>query len=91
MALFVNITTLTAIALLDFLDVALLLSAIFSWIPMEENGFTALLSRITTPILFPFRWLFNKLNLFQGFPLDMSFLFTVITISFVRYGLSALL
>lgn len=90
MALFVYITKITAITLLDFMDLALLLSAIFSWIPMEENGFTAFLARVTDPILYPFRWLFHKLNLFQGFPLDMAFLFTVIVISFVRMGLSTL-
>lgn len=88
--LFVHITKLTAITLLDFMSLALLLSAIFSWIPMDENGFTAFLSRVTEPILFPYRWLFYKLNLFQGVPLDMAFLFTVITVSFLRFALSML-
>ena len=81
---------MTALTLLDFVDLALLLSAILSWIPMEENGFTLFLARVTDPILFPFRWLFHKLNLFQGFPLDMAFLFTVISITLIRLGISML-
>ena len=83
--------TLAAIALLDVLDLAFLLRAVFSWIPMEENAFTILLHRITEPIIYPFRRLFQKLNLFQGFPLDLSFLFAVIVVSIVRTGLSSLL
>ena len=88
---FVYMMTVTAIALLDVLDLAFLLRAIFSWIPMEENAFTTVLHRITEPIIYPFRRLLSRLNLFQGFPLDMSFLFAIIVISLVRMGLSSLL
>ena len=90
MGLFVEIMQMAAIARLDFLDLALLLSAIFSWIPMEENAFTEVLHRITEPIIYPFRWLLYKLNLFQGFPLDMGFLFAVLAVAALRMGLSAL-
>ena len=81
---------LVAITLLDVIDIAFLLRVIFSWIPMEENSFTVLLERVTEPLIYPFRWILYKLNLFQDFPLDMSFLFAVVFLSFVRLGLASL-
>ena len=84
MDLFVEITKTTALVLLEVINVALVLSAILSWIPMEENFFTDILARLTEPMIFPFRWLLHKLNWFQGFPIDMAFLLTVIVISALR-------
>lgn len=90
MDLFFYVMRTMAITLLDIVDLAFLLRVIFSWIPMEENGFTAFLDRVTEPLIYPFRWILYKLNLFQDFPLDMSFLFAVVFLSFVRLGLASL-
>ena len=63
------------------LQLAMFIRAIFSWFPMDENKFTDFLYAVTEPIVAPVRRLFERMNWFRGFPLDMSFLVTYIIIS----------
>ena len=66
------------------LEIAMLLRAILSWFPInEENAFSNLLYCITEPVIMPVRALLEKLGWFQDLPLDMSFFFTYILISIV--------
>ena len=58
---------------LTVLQLAMLLRAILSWFPIEPNKFTDFLYGITEPVIYPFRALFNRLNWFQNFPIDISF------------------
>ena len=58
---------------LSVLQLAMLLRAILSWFPIEPNKFTDFLYGITEPVIYPFRALFNRLNWFQNFPIDISF------------------
>ena len=72
LALIVN----TARALVVILDICLFLRAILSWLPIsDDNPILSFLHMVTEPVIFPFRWLFDRLGWFQGFPLDMPFLF----------------
>lgn len=90
MDLFVYLIQWTALALLDVLEIAFLLRAVLSWIPMEENAFSEIMYRITEPFVMPFRALFHKLNLFQTLPIDMSFLFAVIVLAILRTFIASL-
>ena len=71
-------------ALLLGLEIAMLLRAILSWFPIDEdNRFLNLLYCITEPIIMPVRALLEKLGWFQDLPLAMSFFFTYILLSVV--------
>lgn len=72
----------TVTVFLMVLQLAMLARAIFSWFPIE-NRLVDLVYAITEPIVYPFRWLFERLNWFQGFPLDMSFMAAYLTVSIV--------
>ena len=66
------------------LEIAMLLRAILSWFPVdEENRLVSLLYCITEPLILPVRALLEKLGWFQNFPMDMSFFFTYILLSLV--------
>ena len=71
-------------ALVSFLELAMLVRAIMSWIPsLEETKLYDFVYALTEPFIYPVRQLLEKLNWFQGMPIDMSFLFTVILLSII--------
>ena len=87
-----NLIKNIALALLSVLDFAMLGRAILSWIdPMGEGALASYLYAITEPIILPFRKLFDKLNWFVGSPLDMAFLFAMVSIMILQTLLEALL
>lgn len=76
--------------LLDIFDVAFLVRAILSWIdPMDEFTVSKILYAITEPLIIPIRRLCDRLHLFQGMPLDMPFLLTLLLLVLVRSLLTA--
>lgn len=89
MDFFLFILQSTAIALIDVLEIAFFLRAVLSWLPLDENAVSEVLYRITEPFILPIRRLLHKLNLFQGIPIDMSFLFTVLILVLLRAMLGA--
>jgi YggT family protein len=71
----------TVLALLGLLDFAMLLRAILSWFDqLGESKLSMFLYAITEPLILPIRRLCNKMNWFQGTPLDMPFMLTLIVI-----------
>lgn len=62
------------VILLSAIQMAMLVRAILSWIPMDDNKFTDFLFGVTEPFIYPFRVLFHKLNWFQEMPIDMAFM-----------------
>lgn len=62
------------------MQIAMLIRAILSWIPMDSNKFTDFIHIVTEPIIVPFRVLFDKMNWFSGLPIDMSFSAAVIAL-----------
>lgn len=73
----------TVSIILVTLQIAMTARAILSWFPVEQNKFIVFLNVITEPIVYPVRKLFEKMNWFQGIPLDMSFMTTYMIISIV--------
>lgn len=90
MDMFGYLIRMVAVMLLDAVSIALFLRAILSWFGPDENAFSGLLIRLTEPFIYPFRRLFYRMNWFQETPLDMSFLFAVITVSALSFFLTSL-
>ena len=88
MAVFVYILKQTVMGFLMFLQIAMMVRAILSWFPIE-NRIVDIVYAVTEPFIYPFRRLFEKLNWFQGFPLDMAFMASYIAINILSILLSA--
>ncbi len=74
---------------LDFLELAMLIRAIMSWIaPMRGGWFSSVLEAVTEPIIMPFRRLLAKLRWGEGFPLDIAFLLALLMLALIRALLS---
>ena len=71
----------TVCVLLSAIQLAMMARAILSWFPIEPNGFTHFLDVVTEPVIYPVRKLFEKMNWFQGIPLDMAFMTTFMILS----------
>ena len=71
----------TVCVVLSALQLAMLIRAIMSWFPTESNKFENFLYMITEPLIMPIRKLFEKLNWFQGLPVDISFFVTYLLLS----------
>ncbi len=75
----VSATVRIIIGVLQFLMLA---RAIISWLPIEEdNPIVSFLYGVTEPVIMPVRALLNRLGLFEGLPIDMSFFITFILLS----------
>ena len=67
------------IAVLQFLMLA---RAILSWLPIEDdNPIVSFLYGVTEPVIMPVRVVLDRLGLFEGMPIDMSFFITFILLS----------
>lgn len=72
------------VVLIELISLLLLVRAIFSWFPdMRNNRFFEIVYAITEPVLMPYRMLFERLNIGRNFPLDLSFLATILTLQFI--------
>ena len=78
----------TVVVLLSVMMLAMTARAILSWLPIEPNKFTYFLDVITEPVIYPIRKLFEKLNWFQGIPIDMSFMVAYLVLSVVVWFLA---
>ena len=75
----VSATVRIIIGVLQFLMLA---RAIISWLPIDEdNPIVSFLYGVTEPVIMPVRALLNRLGLFEGLPIDMSFFITFILLS----------
>ena len=80
-----------AMIMIWVLQSAMFIRAIMSWIPgADENRFGDFLYAITEPFIVPVRAILDRIPLFQGFPLDMSFLFTYLLLSLLSMFLGGL-
>ena len=63
--------------LLFVLELAMLLRAVLSWFPIDEdNAIVNFLYTITEPLIAPVRLLLDKLGWFRNTPIDISFFIT---------------
>ena len=77
---------------IDVLSIAMFVRAILSWFTMgEQTRIGAFLYVVTEPIILPIRALCARFGWFQGTPLDMPFLLTMVMLSFVGIFLQAAL
>ena len=76
---------------IDVISFALLFRAILSWFdPMSDFRLSRFLYLITEPIILPVRRLCEKMNWFQGVPLDVPFTLTWVLLMIIQVLLSAL-
>ena len=91
MAVVFYLVKYTAIALLSVLDMAMFVRAILSWFdPTEEWKISRFLYVVTEPIILPVRRLCAKFHWFEGVPLDIPFLITLLLIIVAQTFLEAL-
>lgn len=85
MDLFLFVLKYTVSAIIDVLLFAMLIRAIMSWFdPMREGKLSMFLLVLTEPIIFPIRALCERMNWFEGVPLDIPFLLTALLLSFIQ-------
>ena len=67
---------------IDILSVAMFVRAILSWFTMgEQTRIGTFMYVVTEPVIMPIRALCNRFGWFQGIPLDMPFLITMMILS----------
>ncbi len=71
-----------ALLFIDVLSIAMLVRAVMSWFTMGQvTKLGNFLYVVTEPIILPIRALCNRFGWFQGVPIDMPFLLTMVTLS----------
>ena len=66
---------------LYLLDIAMLLRAILSWLPIDDgNPLLIVACTITEPFIYPIRALLPRFELFRNLPIDLAFTFTAMLI-----------
>ena len=76
---------------LDVVSLAMLGRAILSWFPTDgPTRIGSFLYVVTEPFIIPIRALCGRFGWFRGVPLDMPFLLTMVSLSFVSMILQAL-
>ena len=82
----------TVVALLSAVELCMLIRAVLSWFPIQEdNPILRLVVMVTEPLIAPIRALFDRMGWFRGFPLDVSFFVAFLLLSAVNGMLGAAL
>ena len=91
MKLFLVLTVNFVDLILTAVLFAMLIRAVMSIFMMgEESKFAMAVYLFTEPFIIPVRIILQKLNLFQGTPLDMSFFLTSILLGMIQTALAAI-
>lgn len=78
--------------MLDVISIAMLARAVLSWFSMgEQTKIGTFLYVVTEPVIQPIRNLCARFGWFQGLPLDMPFLISVVLLSLVSTVIQAAL
>lgn len=81
----------TVLVFLEVLGIAFFVRAILSWFdPMGEWRLSGFLYALTEPITIPVRALCERMNWFQGIPMDIPYTITWLLLMLVQILLSAL-
>ena len=73
-----------ALGLIEMISTLMLVRAILSWIPPARNSkINEIICMLTEPFIMPFRLLFDKLGIGQGFFIDLSFMASIITLQII--------
>ncbi len=78
----VYVITATLSLLLSAIQILMMIRAVTSWLPIDEDSaFVRFVYFTTEPVITPVRLLLSRFGLFEGFPIDMSFFITFILLS----------
>jgi len=78
----IYVLTATISLLLSAIQLLMLIRAIMSWFPIDEDSvFLRFVFLATEPVIMPVRLFMNRLGLFEGMPIDMSFFITFMLLS----------
>ena len=79
----------TLLIVIDVLQFAMLARAILSWFDQTgESRISGFLYYLTEPVIAPIRALCTRMHWFEGFPLDIPFLITVLVLAVMQTLLS---
>ena len=79
----------TLLIVIDVLQFAMLARAILSWFDQTgESRISGFLYYLTEPVISPIRALCARMHWFEGFPLDIPFLITVLVLAVMQTLLS---
>ena len=82
MGLLIKLLAGTALALVYAMDICMLVRAILSWFPPnEDHPLGRFVTMVTEPIIYPFRVLFDRMGWFRNSPLDVPFFCGVLVLS----------
>ena len=85
MDLFLFVLKYTVTTIIDVLLIAMFIRAITSWFDsMRESKLSMFLLMFTEPVVFPMRALCDRMNWFEGVPIDVPFLLTVLVLSILQ-------
>ena len=77
MPYFLYATVATVRLMIDFIQLALLINALVSWLPVDDdNVVVRLLEMICAPVLYPARLLVEKSETLSSLPVDISYIIT---------------
>ena len=71
------------IVFLSAVQIAFVIRAVLSWLPMQSNKFIDFIYNITELFISPIRMLFQKMNWFVGLPIDIPFLVTYLLLTVI--------
>lgn len=89
MAVFMYVLISTVSLLIDVICLLMLIRAIFSWFPTENEGkIQRVIFLMTEPVIAPVRKILFRMGWFQGLPIDMSFMITYLLLTLLQLSLS---
>ncbi len=82
----------TAVALLTVVELCMLVRAVLSWFPIQDdNPILSFVCMVTEPVVAPIRALFDRFGWFRNSPLDVSFFVAFVLISLIGSTLGVML
>ena len=74
---FVYVVKSVLLFFIEIVSIAMLIRALLSWFPMDENGkLTTFFYYITEPLIMPMRLIFDRFGWGRSSPMDLPFLVT---------------
>ncbi len=71
------------------LQILMFVRAILSWIPLgEDNPIEVFVYTVTEPIVMPVRAVLNYFGLFEGLPIDIASLITIVLLTVIEMLIS---
>ena len=79
------VVAMVASLLISVIQTLMLIRAVLSWFPVNDaSPFIRFIYGATEPFILPVRALLDRFSFFRSMPIDMSFLFTFLILSFLR-------